>query len=285
MQQSEVASMLDRATFDVDELVGRKRRLIGLLEEKRAALISRAVTQGLDPGVRMKDSGVEWLGRVPAHWQVCRMRHVIKSVEQGWSPQCDNVPAIDGQWGVLKAGCCNLGRFDAAENKALPSGMNVPINLEVRSGDLLMSRASGSVDLIGSVALVPNDVRANLLLSDKLYRLRVVHDVVEPEYLALSLGCQSTRDQIRVIVRGAPGLANNIAQSDVRDLWLCVPPRTEQASILRILRETNHHTARLTSAAERTIALLGEYRSALIAAAVTGQLDLKKHEKTMEALA
>ena len=169
-EQRAIAAFLDRETAKIDGLVARKERLIKLLQEKRAVLISRAVTRGLDPNVPMKDSGVEWLGEIPAHWEVKRLRHIVRHIEQGWSPDCENREAGADEWGVLKAGCVNRGTFLESEHKALPSTLSPIPALEIRKGDLLMSRASGSRDLVGSVAVV-SECRPHLLLCDKVFRL------------------------------------------------------------------------------------------------------------------
>ncbi len=145
-EQHAIADFLDRETAKIDALVARKERLIELLQEKRAALITRAVTRGLDPNVPMKDSGVEWLGEIPAHWEVKRLRHIVRHIEQGWSPDCENREAGADEWGVLKAGCVNRGTFLESEHKALPSTLSPIRAFEIKRGDLLMSRASGSRD-------------------------------------------------------------------------------------------------------------------------------------------
>ena len=136
-EQRAIADFLDRETAKIDGLVATKERLIELLQEKRTALITRAVTRGLDPNVPMKDSGVEWLGEIPAHWGVKRLRHIVRHIEQGWSPDCENREAGGDEWGVLKAGCVNRGAFLESEHKALPPTLSPIPALEIRKGDLL----------------------------------------------------------------------------------------------------------------------------------------------------
>jgi type I restriction enzyme S subunit len=123
-EQKIIADFLCHKTAQIDRLIEKKQALIETLNEKRTALITRAVTKGLDESVLMKDSGVEWLGAVPAHWDVLRLRFVIQNIEQGWSPQCHNYPADDEQWGVMKVGCVNGNSFDASDNKALPENID-----------------------------------------------------------------------------------------------------------------------------------------------------------------
>ena len=228
-QQEAICNFLDRETTRIDALIEKKSRFIELLREKRQALITQAVTKGLDPSVPMKDSGVAWLGQVPAHWQVTRLMFVVDAVEQGWSPECDGSPAIPGEWGVLKAGCVNRGVYNAGENKSLPQGLEPRPELEVKEGDVLMSRASGSFDLIGSVAFV-DKTPTRLMLSDKLFRLRVSAHV-DKRFLVALLGSTVLREQIKQSISGAEGLANNLPQSSLKNLALTCPPLDEQRTI------------------------------------------------------
>lgn len=273
--QHVVAAFLDRETARLDALVAAKQRLLDLLAEKRKAIIATAVTRGLDPKVKLRDSGVPWLGEIPAHWAVIRLKHLLLGIEQGWSPECYAIPAGEDDWGVLRAGCCNGGRFNEIDNKQLPPDLTPRPELEVRAGDVLMSRASGSSELIGSVALVPTNVRTKLMLSDKIYRLLVKRERAEAAFVVAALNSGTARVQIESIISGASGLAKNIAQSDVGELVFGVPALDEQAAIVaHIARETAKLDA-VRVATERTIALLKERRSALIAAAVTGQLNVR----------
>jgi len=126
--QRAIADYLDRETARLDALVASKERVLGLLAEKRRALITRAVTRGLDPRAPLRDSGIPWLGEIPAHWAVKRLKFLVNKIEQGWSPECYSTPASVEEWGVLKAGCCNGGRFNPDENKALPPDREVQPN-------------------------------------------------------------------------------------------------------------------------------------------------------------
>ncbi len=222
----------------------------------------------------MKDSGVAWLGDVPAHWDVLQLRRSIATFEQGWSPDCEARPAEDMEWGVLKAGCVNGGVFVESENKALPQALTPRPELGIKVGDLLMSRASGSPKLIGSVAVVEN-LSSRLMLSDKIFRLNVTSDV-EPRYLAMVMGSSPLRQQIEQSIGGAEGLASNLPQSRIKEFWLAVPPNAEQLEILRFVDTEGYRLSALAAEAKRATALLLERRSALIAAAVTGQIDVRE---------
>ena len=201
-RQRAIADYLDRETAKLDAMVAAKQRLLDLLAEKRRALITHAVTHGLNPNVPLGNSNIEWLGEIPAHWKILRLKFLVTKMEQGWSPQCFSYPAAPEDWGVVKAGCCNGGVFNSDDNKALPADIEPPTDLEIRPGDVLMSRASGSRDLIGSAAVVPEGTRSRLLLSDKTYRLRVQEAAISPSFLVLVLGSRLGRYQIEQVISG-----------------------------------------------------------------------------------
>lgn len=274
-EQSAIAAFLDRETAKIDVLVARKERLIELLQEKRTALITRVVTRGLDPNVSMKDSGVEWLGEIPEHWEVKRIRHVVRWIEQGWSPECENREADADEWGVLKAGCVNRGTFIEDEHKALPPALNSIPKLEITEGDLLMSRASGSRDLVGSVALVRR-CRPRLLLCDKIFRLHVDAAVSERGFLAYAMNSRVARSQIEIVLSGGSGLANNIPQEAVKNLVLAQPPVDEQRSIVADLDCQSASIDALVAKVCEAIDRLKEFRIALVSAAVTGKIDIRE---------
>ena len=272
-EQRSILKFLDRETAKIDALIAEQRRLIELLQEKRQAVISQAVTKGLNPDAPMKDSGVEWLGEVPEHWEALPMKRLLLKIEQGWSPECLAKPADDDEWGVVKAGCVNRGIFSPNENKTLPSDLNAPGEYEIHAGDLLMSRASGSPELIGSVAFI-DQIRPKLLLSDKIFRLRT-NEKVGRRYLAAVLASTPLRQQIRQSISGAVGLANNLPQSEIKNFVVALPPRDEQALIEAFITSESKKLDDLLQDTEKTIELLRERRSALISAAVTGQIDVR----------
>lgn len=271
--QAVIASHLDRATTRIDTLIAKKTRFIELLREKRQALITHAVTKGLDPNVPMKDSGVEWLGKVPAHWKAVMLRRAVSSFQQGWSPDCDGRPAEVDEWGVTKSGCVNGGVFREKENKALPARFEPRPSLEILDGDVLMSRASGSPSLIGSAAYVSNP-RRGLIISDKIFRLLPTTQT-DPKFLVYSLGSSPLRRQIEQAIGGAEGLANNLSQQSIKELWMAQPPLNEQMEIVTHLDRATSRIDTLIAKTERSIELLREHRTALITAAVTGKIDLR----------
>jgi type I restriction enzyme S subunit len=175
------------------------------------------------------------------------------------------------EWGVLKVGCVNGISFDADENKALPAGVEPRPELEIKAGDILMSRAN-TRELLGSASVV-RTVRPRLLLCDKLYRLKVLHTVVDEDYLVLSLGSNVARFQMEREATGASSSMQNISQETVRNLIIPLPPISEQRAIISFLNRETVRIDALVAKKERLIELLQEKRTALINQAVTKGLD------------
>lgn len=276
-EQIQIANFLDHETAKIDSLIANQEKLIELLKEKRQAVISHAVTKGLNPNVKMKDSGVEWLGEVPEHWTVIKLKHLTTLFEQGWSPQCDSRPAEPHEYGILKVGCVNGGKFRSLENKALPFELEPRLQYLIQKNDLLISRAN-SKELVGSAAVIDEDY-PNLILCDKLYRLRF-SKAVSAEMVALYLSIGVVREQIELSATGASHSMQNIGQDTIKELFYLLPPIDEAHNILSDIAESNTKFDSLISKAELAIELMKERRIALISAAVTGKIDVRHWQHT-----
>lgn len=272
VEQIQIANFLDHETRKIDHLIEKQQQLIELLKEKRQAVISHAVTKGLNPDVAMKDSGVEWLGEVPEHWKCIKLKHITTTFEQGWSPQCDSRPAESNEYGVLKVGCVNGGSFRSSENKALPPELEPRLQYLIQKDDLLISRAN-TKELVGSAAIV-DDYYPNLILCDKLYRLRLSKDVL-PEMVSLYLSIGVVREQIELSTTGASHSMQNIGQDTIKELYYLLPHCDEAVKILESVKKSNQHFDELTQKAQSAISLMQERRTALISAAVTGKIDVR----------
>lgn len=273
-EQEHIIRFLDHEVGKIDALIAEQERLIALLKEKRQAVISHAVTKGLNPDAPMKDSGVEWLGQVPEHWDVNRIKFVTQVFEQGWSPQCESQPVeSDEEFGVLKVGCVNGGIFRSEENKKLPSELEPITALSLKADDLLISRAN-TRELVGSAAIVPVNFD-NLLLCDKLYRLRLFKNVVVPQFLSFFLSTNLVRTRIETEATGASQSMLNISQSTINNLYFPCPSIEEQIQIVDYVEKQQWQILQLVADARALTNLLNERRSALISAAVTGKIDVR----------
>lgn len=270
-EQAAIVKYLAHANARIDEAITAKRRLIALLEEQRHIYAESLIT-GEDHQDQIQ-TRLPWIASAPATWPVIRVKQVLTGMEQGWSPQCDAQPAGDDDWGIMKAGCSNYGRFRSSENKKFPDGLEPRRDLELKHGDLLVSRAN-TRDLVGSAAVALRP-RPKLMFSDKTFRLGVREDRGDSEFLALAMSTRSARDQIEAGAVGASHSMQNIGQGVIANLWIALPPIDEQREIVARLRESSSGVERAVLQAQREIALLQEFRTRLVADVVTGQVDVR----------
>jgi type I restriction enzyme S subunit len=214
---------------------------------------------------------MDWLPQVPSHWAVKRLKFFIRKIEQGWSPQCEKRSAEPGEWGVLKVGCMNTGRYDESEHKALPPGVEPIPEREVKVGDVLMSR-SNTTELVGAVGKV-HQTQGRILLCDKLYRIALDELRLNPDFAVYLLRSHSARYQIEQDVSGASSSMKNISNDRVTNLVLGFPPLAEQEGIVAFLDRETARIDALIERKERLIALLEKKRQAVISHVVTRGLD------------
>lgn len=272
-EQRAIADYLDEKTAAVDALIAKRERQVQLLDEGRKAAISERLIVRLGGG-SLVPSEYDWLGPVPDHWTVIRLKFALQSVEQGWSPSCENRPAEEDEWGVMKAGCVNGTDFDQNDNKALPAELEPLTQYEIRAGDVLLSRANTRT-LLGSAAYV-REVRPKLLLCDKLYRLSPRPGMMDPEFLAHALTTSTARYQFERDATGSSASMQNIGQDTVRNLILPLPPLHEQRAIVAGLERELGHLEQMRRGLISSIEKLREYRQTLISAAVTGQIPIRE---------
>lgn len=265
-EQEAIASFLDRETTKIDALVEEQNRLTELLKEKRQAVITHAVTKGLDPDTPMKDSGVEWIGQVPKEWQVVLLKRVFSSVEYGISDTLEP----DGQIAVLRMGNINSGRVLLDDLKYVAE---VDPSLLLRDNDLLFNRTN-SLDLIGKVGLLTKRDKLPITFASYLVRLRLNNDA-EPKYFGYLLNTPGILGVARSSAFVAIGQCN-LNPTRYGQIRVAIPPAHEQLSIVEYLDNVVGAMDELISNCERTIVLLGERRSALISAAVTGKIDVRE---------
>jgi type I restriction enzyme S subunit len=253
--QRRVCDYLDRETARIDTLIEEQQRLIEMLRERRRAAVEEAVSIVATSGARLK--------------------HIMRSVRQGWSPQCYPWPA-DGvdTWAILKTGAANGGRFRPMENKELPEDEIPRPDIVVTRGDLIVSRAN-TRELVGSAAVVDIDF-PRLMLCDKLYAFSLDESRADSRFVAAVLGSRRWRDLIELEATGASHSMLNISQSDIVNLPMPLPPVAKQRRIVAHLDSETAKVDQLIVETERFIELARERRSALISAAVTGQIDVRE---------
>jgi len=252
-EQRRIADFLDAETSRIDHLSLLQSAVLDRLASREAALRDRSIDA------------------IAAEKPMVPLRRFIWSVDQGSSPQCDAVPAEENEWGVLKVSCLRPGHFSPDENKRLPDDIQPNRSSEVREGDLLITRAN-TPQLVGSTAVV-GKVRPRLLLSDKIFRVRLT-DRLLPEYVAEIAAGTRIRGLCAASSNGASQSMANIRFEEVKAWPVPLTDLDEQRKFVSAMRESRHSTNRLRAAITKQLALLAERRQALITAAVTGQFDV-----------
>ena len=263
-EQAAIVSYLEHANSRVWRYISAKERLIELLTEQKQAIINQAVTRGLDSNVHLKPSGVEWLGYVPAHWEVLPIKRAFISMDYGISESSSNSGSIR----LLTMGNINEGRVAVPQLGGVAS---VAESLLLRSGDLLFNRTN-SQELVGKVGLFTGH-ETPVTFASYLVRLRTSPQH-RPEYLNTVLNDVA----ILAIVRreAIPSLhQSNLNPTRYGRIRIPLPPLIEQVAILEYLGKATEDIDASIDRTHRQIELMHEYRTRLIADVVTGKLDIR----------
>jgi type I restriction enzyme S subunit len=263
-EQATIAAFLDRETRKIDALVEEQRQLIELLKEKRQAVISHAVTKGLDPNAEMKPSGVEWLGNVPEHWEVVSVRRIASFVQTGRTPTTE-VPEVDAgelPWYTPGDFGAELKLADASKGITKGSVDRGEANLFPAGSVLVVSIGA----TLGKVGLALRQCSANQQINAVL-----PSDRIDAEFLAWSLSAKV--DVMRYLANASTiGIMN---QEKTKEIRLALPLLEEQQAICRHLASSVEKLAAMEGVALEAIGLLQERRAALISASVTGKFDVR----------
>ena len=270
-EQKQIASFLDRETSKIDTLIGKQQQLINLLKEKRGSLISHTITKGLNPNGPMKDSGVEWIGEIPEHWEVKRLKDVAASVGVGLVinpstyvldfPSDEDVPMLLGS-NVVPFGfnLKSVRRISPEDNLVLSAS-------RLKAGDIVVVRVGAP----GVAAVIPPYLDSSNCASVVIVRQ---HRRFEPQWLVYVLNSPVVSSQVDIVKYGAAQKQFNVSHAVA--FALPSPPLEEQKQIAAFLDRETSKIDTLIDKANQSIALLKERRSSLISAAVTGKIDVRE---------
>ncbi|MCI5190575.1 MAG: restriction endonuclease subunit S [Candidatus Electrothrix sp. AS4_5] len=273
-EQTAIAAYLDRKTAEIDKLIANKERLIELYEEEKKAVINQAVTKGLDPDTEMKDSGVEWLGKIPKHWKVTHLKYLIKKLESGVSVNATDHPAIDNDYGVLKTSCVYNYEFTPEENKAVWAEELSRVKVSPRKGEIIISRMN-TPELVGASGYVGSDYQ-NLFLPDRLWQtLFYSHVQIDTYWLSFIFKSSKFRELLSITATGSSSSMKNLAKEDFLNISIPFPLQKEQTAIVQHIETQCSCIDAIISKLKTQIDLFKEYRTALISEAVTGKIQIK----------
>jgi len=264
-EQKTIAHFLDHETAKIDTLIHEQKRLIELLKEKRQAVISHAVTKGLDPDVPMKDSGVKWLGEVPAHWQLKRLKQVTSQIIDGahFTPTY-----VDTGIPFIRVKDIQSTKINMEEIKRIPEDEHAELikRCHPAKGDILLSK-NGT---IGLTKIVDWDFQFSIFVSLCLIKST---SEISSEFLEKVLSSNFASEQFRDL--GQKTSVTNLHLEKIREMIVLLPTIAEQSRICSFVDLETAKLALLSTEALEGIALLKERRSALISAAVTGKIDVR----------
>lgn len=268
-EQTAIVNFLDRETSKIDILISKQERMIVLLNEKRSALISHAVTKGIDSNVKMRDSGIVWLGEVPEHWEVKRLQYVLNNIKAG--------PFGSS---LTKDMYTSEGYRVYGQEQVIPNDFSIGdyyisqeqyLNLQqykVQTGDILIS----CVGTFGKIAVVPDKIEPGII-NPRLIRMRA-NELVIPNYLMTVMRSIIVFEQFSLLSRG--GTMDIINIGTLSSIVLAIPPKADQLKILDYLDSKTTKIDTLIAKARQAIELMKERRTALISAAVTGKIDVRE---------
>lgn len=267
-EQTAIAAFLDRETAKIDALVQEQRRLMELLKEKRQAVISHAVTKGLNPEAPMKPSGIEWLGDVPEHWDTLSIARISTKITNGYVGPTRDILVEDGvpyiQATHIKRGKVNFnGGYFVTQHWSDSHSKSI-----LSAGDVLIVQTGAGTGDIGLVSSTENGFNCHALIIVACDKLQL-----SGAFLAPVLQSEYGRQKLESIQTG--GMHPHLNCGNVKFVEVPVPPKTEQSKIVSHINKACEKFDTLTAEAQRAIDLLQERRTALISAAVTGQIDVR----------
>lgn len=263
-EQNVIAVFLDHETAKIDNLIEKQQQLIELLKEKRQAVISHAVTKGLNPDVPMKDSGVEWLGEVPAHWTVSTIKHISTFIGTGGTPKNSESFTDDDGIDWFSPGDFNGSLSLRYAKKKITTQAVSNGDAKSYPKDSIVVIGIGAT--LGKVAFVEHEFSCNQQIN-----IITPSKTVDHKYLTYSLLNQV--EQMKQSSNASTiGIMN---QEKTKQIWIAVPPKDEQIKIVSVLSQKEIEFDELLKKSEYQILLLQERRTALISAAVTGKIDVR----------
>lgn len=267
--QKVIAAFLDQQTAKLDQLVEKKQRLIHLLQEKRQALITQAVTKGLDPNVPMKDSGIEWLGEVPVHWTVSRLKPFIilnPSKQEISKFSLDTEVTFVPMEAVNESGIVDYSRIKIISE--CMAGYTY-----FRDGDVLLAKITPCFEN-GKAALVDGLKNGIGFGSTEFHVLRA-NSNIDSHYLAYIVQSDPFRKLGEASMIGAAG-QKRVPESFILNFKQAYPPIDEQVEIAKFLDREISNIDKIINKLNQQITIIQEYRQALITAAVTGQINVRE---------
>jgi type I restriction enzyme S subunit len=268
-EQVSISKFLDRETAKIDALVAEQQRLIELLQEKRQAVISHAVTKGLDPDASVRRTEIEWLGDIPSHWNVAPLKFLAE-IRTGIAKGKDFGGVAVQEVPYLRVANVQDGYLDLRDVTQMPIPVADLARYRLQAGDVLMNEG-GDFDKLGRGAVWAGEIDP-CVTQNHVFAVRPYS--ISSHWLAAYTGSASAQFYFMSRSKQSTNLAS-ISSTNIMELPVPVPPREEQLAIIDHIKAQASAFEQLVAEANSAVRLMTEHRAALIAAAVTGQIDVR----------
>ncbi|MEI7587294.1 hypothetical protein [Runella sp.] len=267
-EQTRIAHFLDRKTAQIDQAIAQKERLIELLKERRQILIHNAVTRGLDPNVKMKDSGVEWIGEVPEHWEVRRLK-VFSTVQSGVTLGKTYTGNNIASFPYLRVANVQAGYLDLSVIAEIQISLSDVPKYLVRKGDILVTEG-GDIDKLGRGTIWQGEIE-NCLHQNHIFAIRVDLSIALSEFIEICLGADYGRKYFTNTANKTTNLASTNS-TKLGNFPVAMPTLSEQYDIVNYVAHLNQKIGAAIACKQSEIEKLKEYKATLINSAVTGKI-------------
>jgi type I restriction enzyme S subunit len=268
-EQISIARYLDWKTSKIIKFIKGKKKLIALLKEQKQNIINEAITKGANPDVKMKESGIEWIGKIPEHWEIRKLRHIC-TFQNGISESGD----------FFTDGTPFVSYGDVYKNRVLPSMVTGKAKADlaqqkaysVKKGDIFFTRTSETIDEIGITSICFESIDL-AVFSGFLIRARPTKAIISPDFSEYAFQATGVREyfskEMNIVTRASLG------QNLLKNLPVVLPPVEEQLEIAAFLRSESAIIDKTIARTEREIELIQEYRTRLVSDVVTGKVDVR----------
>jgi len=265
-EQLAISSFLDHKTTQIDQAIAQKERMIELLKERRQILIQNAVTKGINPNVKLKDSGVEWIGKVPEHWEMKKLKFLYSDTFSGGTPSTDTLKFWDGGISWISSADVKTAFLSTTLRNISDLGLKRSSSNIARKGSVIIVTRSGILQHTLPIAILMKDMAINQDI--KCFVLKEY--LISPNYLLDYV--QGKNNEILVETRKQGATVESIEMEDFANLTIPVPPINEQTEVLEYNKNISGKIAIAISLKEKEIEKLKEYKATLINSAVTGKI-------------
>lgn len=272
-EQQRIADYLDKMCAEIDAVLEKTRASIEEYKKLKQAVITQAVTKGIRGDRPMKDSGIEWIGEIPAEWSVVRQKYFWNTIESGVSVNAADKPVDNSeQYGVLKTSAVSKFMFIPTEHKQVNLEEYGRVSCPVRADSIIASRMN-TPELVGACGYVQNNY-PNLFLPDRLWQI-TFKDELSPKYAWYYLSGIRVRQYISSLSTGTSSSMQNISQSQYGNIFITIPSIGEQSEIAKYLNEKCNSVDALIAKKQQYLIEIENYKKSLIYEYVTGKKEVK----------